>query len=108
MREVILLVAAAFLFAETGGSRKPTSVAAPVPSTVASASSEEGHVDFDAQVKPILQSRCMPCHFTGGQMYERLPFDRSETIKKLGTRLFTRIRKEDERRLLERFLKQPE
>ena len=39
-------------------------------------------------------------------MYERLPFDRPETIKKLGTKLFTRIKDEKERRLLSEFLAQ--
>jgi len=35
-------------------------------------------------VRPILEQRCTPCHFTGGKMYARLPFDRAETIVKLG------------------------
>jgi hypothetical protein len=48
----------------------------------------------------------MPCHFTGGQVYDRLPFDRPETIRKLGTKLFTRIKEEDNRRLIEDFLAQ--
>ncbi|MBD0372405.1 MAG: hypothetical protein ICV60_16295 [Pyrinomonadaceae bacterium] len=61
-------------------------------------------VDFNTQVKPILESRCTPCHFAGGTMYERLPFDRPETIKKLGTKLFTRIKDEKEQRLIRQFL----
>ena len=55
------------------------------PGWRASASSNS-RVDFDTQIKPILQSRCMPCHFSGGAQYEKLPFDRPETIKKLGTK----------------------
>jgi hypothetical protein len=47
----------------------------------------------------------MPCHFSGGTMYERLPFDRPETIKKLGTKLFTRIHDENQRRLIRDFLR---
>jgi hypothetical protein len=66
----------------------------------------KSRVDFEAQIKPILQSKCMPCHFTGGTMYERLPFDRAETIKKLGTKLFTRIQDENHRRLIREFLEQ--
>jgi len=54
----------------------------------------------------MLQSKCMPCHFSGGQMYERLPFDKPATIRKLGTRLFTRIKEDDKRRLIENFLAQ--
>ncbi len=61
-------------------------------------------VDFSAQIRPILEQRCQPCHFAGGKMYERLPFDRPETIVKLGTKLFTRIRDEQQRELFRQFL----
>ena len=61
-------------------------------------------VDFKAQIRPILEQRCQPCHFAGGKMYERLPFDRPETIVKLGTKLFTRIRDEKQRELIRQFL----
>jgi hypothetical protein len=63
-------------------------------------------VDFATQVKPIFESRCQPCHFSGGTMYQRLPFDRQETIKALGTKLFTRIKDEKERSLIREFLAQ--
>ena len=63
-------------------------------------------VDFDSDVKPILQAKCMPCHFSGGQMYDRLPFDRPETVRKLGEKLFTRIRDEKHRRVIKEFLAQ--
>ena len=39
-------------------------------------------------------------------MYERLPFDRAQTIVKLGTKLFTRIRDENKRELIRQFLAQ--
>jgi len=63
-------------------------------------------VDFTTQVKPILQSRCQPCHFSGGVMYQRLPFDRPETIKTLGEKLFTRIKDENDRQIIRQFLSQ--
>lgn len=62
------------------------------------------NVDFAKDVRPILEKRCQPCHFTGGKMYEKLPFDRPETIHKLGTRLFTRIKKEEEQAVIRAFL----
>ena len=62
-------------------------------------------IDFDRQIRPIL-SKCTPCHFSGGKMYEQLPFDKPETIRKLGTRLFTRIKDENERRLIDEFIHQ--
>ncbi len=59
---------------------------------------------FESDVKPILNRKCTPCHFTGGKMYEKLPFDRPETIVKLGDRLFTRIEDEQERATIRKFL----
>ncbi len=60
---------------------------------------------FAKDVRPILERRCQPCHFTGGKMYARLPFDKSETIVKLGTtKLFTRIRDEKDREVIRKYL----
>jgi len=59
---------------------------------------------FEMRVLPILQDRCSPCHFEGGKMYARLPFDRPGTIRVLGTALFTRIRDEEERQAIREFL----
>ena len=105
MRVVLVMIAMALLLVESGGVVRPvpTTIAAPAP-PVASAPKER--VDFDTQLKPIFQSKCMPCHFSGGQMYDRLPFDKPATIRKLGTRLFTRIKDEHDRKLIEDFLTQ--
>jgi hypothetical protein len=63
-------------------------------------------IDFATQIRPILAARCQPCHFSGGKVYQRMPFDRPETIKTLGTKLFTRIKDENERQLIREFLAQ--
>src|SRR5436190_2266030 len=60
--------------------------------------------DFDTDIKPIFQTRCQPCHFQGGQVYDKMPFDKPETITRLGTKLFTRIKDEKERTLIREFL----
>ena len=70
-------------------------------------SSTNGKPDFGKEIKPIFQSRCMPCHFQGGKVYDKLPFDKPETITRLGTKLFTRIKDEKEQRLIREFLNQP-
>jgi len=69
-------------------------------------SATDAKVDFDSQIVPLLKSKCMPCHFSGGKVYDKLPFDRQETIKKLGTKLFTRIQDENDRKLIREFLGQ--
>jgi len=107
MRIFLGLIAMGLVLVESGGTAKPAGVPDVVtPAASATTSSTKAHVDFDSQVKPILKSKCMPCHFTGGQMYDRLPFDKPETIRKLGTKMFTRIKEQDERRLIEDFLTQ--
>ena len=83
----------------------PPGTAGEVPGTPPPAAAR---IDFAAQVRPILKVRCTPCHFPGGQMYDRLPFDSPETIRRLGTLLFTRIKDEEERALIRTFLEQPE
>ena len=105
MRVMLVVVAVALLLLESGGTAK-TAYSARASTLVGQSPTPKARVDFDNQIKPILQSKCMPCHFSGGQMYERLPFDKPATIRKLGTRLFTRIREEDKRRLIEDFLAQ--
>src|ERR1700716_821871 len=63
--------------------------------------------DFEKEIKPIFQARCQPCHFQGGQVYDKMPFDKAETITRLGTKLFTRIKDEKEQRLIREFLAEP-
>ena len=105
MRVVLFLIAMMLLLVEFGGAAKPARTTV-LGSPASAAPAPKARVDFDTQVKPILQSKCMPCHFSGGQMYDRLPFDKPATIKKLGARLFTRIKEENDRRLIEDFLTQ--
>jgi hypothetical protein len=111
MRTGVLVVALIFMLNDWGGQRHPVQSAA-----IANARSSGGQlewsvssnsrIDFDTQIKPILQSKCMPCHFSGGAQYVKLPFDRPETIRKLGTKLFNRIQDENHRRLIRDFLAQ--
>jgi hypothetical protein len=84
--------------AERSPERQP--VKAPPPAIAAASTSE-----FDRDVRPILEKQCRPCHFTGGVMYEKLPFDRAETIRHLGEKLFTRIKAPHEQAAIRAFLK---
>jgi len=105
MRTILVMVAVGLLLVESGSLAKPARMSenvTPVPVS----RTEKARVDFETQLKPIFKSKCMPCHFSGGKMYDRLPFDKPETIRKLGTKLFTRINEENDRRLIEEFLAQ--
>jgi len=107
MRIVLGLIAVGLLLVESGGIARPAgTIDAVFSAKVSTSSTAKARVDFDTQLKPIFQSKCMPCHFNGGQMYDRLPFDKPDTIRKLGHRLFTRIKEENDRRLIEDFLTQ--
>jgi hypothetical protein len=86
--------------ADSPAAMPPQSAVAPAHSAPARA------VDFQSQVRPVLEARCSPCHFAGGRMYEKLPFDQPATIHHLGERLFTRIEAADEQALLRTFLAQ--
>jgi hypothetical protein len=61
-------------------------------------------VSFDTQIQPILKGKCQPCHYPGGTMYAKRPFDKPETIVALGEKLFTRIKAEKDRELIRAFL----
>lgn len=107
MRLVVVVIAAGLMLVESGDLAKPARSTGIVSTANASTSpTTKPRVDFDTQLKPIFKSKCMPCHFSGGQMYDRLPFDKPETIRKLGTKLFTRIKEEDDRRMIDAFLTQ--
>lgn len=58
---------------------------------------------FEREVLPIVR-QCTPCHFPGGSMYARLPFDKPATIHHLGDKVLPRIKNEEERDVIRRFL----
>ncbi len=106
----IPLVLAMFLAVYVGACRhaKTGGPSATVPSFATLSFAPIGKKpDFETQIKPIFQARCQPCHFSGGKVYDRMPFDKPETITRLGTKLFTRIKDEKEQSLIREFLGQP-
>jgi hypothetical protein len=64
----------------------------------------KGAIDFKSEVQPIFAKRCTPCHFPGGSMHEKLPFDDPATISRLGEKVFSRIKVEEERAVIRAFL----
>ena len=61
-------------------------------------------VSFEKDITPILTGKCQPCHFPGGTMYAKRPFDRPATIVALGEKLFTRIKDEKQRAVIRAYL----
>jgi|SRR5687767_2703539 len=62
-------------------------------------------IHFTNQIQPILVKNCSPCHFNGGKMYERMPFDKDTTIIKLEAGILKRI-KGEENLLIKSFIQQ--
>lgn len=105
MQAAIIGIVSVFAFGLVACHHAPGSLSLS-PRTLATATviSAPKKPDFATEIKPIFQARCQPCHFAGGQVYDRMPFDKPETITRLGTRLFTRIKDEKERHLIREFL----
>lgn len=107
---IIVAVGAAALIA-CGPGRLPAGSPPPEPPAPAETAPADSTpatsrpVVFATDVQPILE-RCRPCHFEGGKMYEKLPFDSPDTIRSLGTALFTRIKDEEEQAIIRVFLDQ--
>ena len=52
-------------------------------------------IHFTSQIQPILVKNCSPCHFTGGKMYERMPFDKDTTIINHQAGILKRVKGEE-------------
>ena len=63
-------------------------------------------IQFSSHVQPIMQKRCTPCHFTGGKMYARMPFDKDTTIINHQASILKRIKDKEENSVIRKFLQQ--
>jgi len=61
---------------------------------------------FEKDVQPILECHCTPCHFKGGKMYERMPFDQSKTLVDFQEAILRRMKNEEEATKIRAFLVQ--
>ena len=66
----------------------------------------EEKIDFEKKVKPIFVKNCSPCHFTGGKMYEKLPFDKDTTILNHHQAILKRIKNEEDNAIIKSFVLQ--
>jgi mono/diheme cytochrome c family protein len=69
--------------------------AAPTASPAEIETAAAGEDLFASSVRPILSTRCAPCHNPGGKMYERLPFDDPKTVASHAAGVSKRLKGDD-------------
>jgi hypothetical protein len=95
----LLLIFSFFLFNQVGKNKT-------VVSDMHTVLRPKGGIDFKTQIMPILQKRCSPCHFPGGKMYGKLPFDTASTILLKKEIILKRIKDDSENKLIRAFIEQ--
>ena len=65
-------------------------------------------LNFQTQVEPVFQKNCSPCHFPGGKIYGRMPFDKDTTIIHHEAGILRRIKNAEEVSLIKRFIQENE
>lgn len=63
-------------------------------------------VNFKTDVQPVLVKNCSPCHFPGGKLYQKLPFDNGITIISHEKGILRRIKNEEEISLIKGYILQ--
>ena len=99
--KLVLLLCFIALFVLLGAGIKKPSVAVMVKQSIIL----NDTIDFTNQIQPILVSYCSPCHFPGGKMYQRMPFDKDTTIINHEAGILRRI-KGDDNALIKAFVQQ--
>jgi len=98
--KLLVLFCAIFLFGWFGSSRKK-----PSGKSTQETITFEDTIHFVSQIQPILVKNCSPCHFNGGKMYDKMPFDKDTTIINHQAAILRRI-KGEENTLLRSFIQQ--
>jgi hypothetical protein len=78
----------------------------PAPNRPQNNHSKSDTLNFKTMIQPIFEEHCSPCHFPGGKMYEKLPFDQGGTIINHQTGILRRIKGEDDLRVIKQYLEQ--
>jgi hypothetical protein len=62
---------------------------------------------YERNIEPILVKNCSPCHFPGGKMYEKLPFDNPLSIVSVKKeRVLMRLKNETEKETIQSYIEQ--
>ena len=89
--KLLLLFCAIMVLGWLGSSTKKPSGKAVSQKTI----TVKDTVHFTSQIQPVLVKNCSPCHFTGGKMYERMPFDKDTTLINHEAGVLRRIKGEE-------------
>jgi hypothetical protein len=77
------------------GSAVAALLVAPSGRVHATATSQSKPVTFKGDIAPLLNEKCQPCHFKGGKVFDKLPFDQYKTVVSVASRLNTRLKGKD-------------
>ncbi|MDP4263851.1 MAG: hypothetical protein Q8941_15090 [Bacteroidota bacterium] len=103
MKLLLTILVSCFLLAQTSVNYKRDNNAEIVNNKICPV---EKNLDFGKQVLPVLVKNCSPCHFPGGKMYERLPFDKDTTIINQGEKILKRIGNSEKNSVIREFILQ--
>lgn len=98
-----LLFVSLFFVRTCGAPSSPSKPVASSDATEADAK-DDRRAEFESTVLPLLQRKCVPCHFPGGKMYDKLPFDDPRTILGHSEAIGRRFRAEEEKRIIAAFV----
>ena len=89
---ILLLLAASCLAATPRPAARAKSAPSAAPTPAAAGGTDEA---FHASVEPLLLTRCSPCHAPGGKMYDKMPFDKADTIRSHAPGTLKRLKGDD-------------
>ena len=100
MKSLLFLLLISTIVYPTGPSKLPGETNPPVEIALVSDS-----MDFKTHIQPIFEKRCNPCHFPGGKMYAKMPFDNPRTILDHEAGILRRIKDETELAQIKEFIR---
>jgi hypothetical protein len=81
-----------------------TTVSSGVPQKQKTSQQQDTLYTYKKNIFPMLEANCKPCHFPGGKVYKKLPFDDSVTVAHLGKKLNTRLKKKEQQEIVKRWV----
>lgn len=102
MKTFLPILFAGLLIAGVSGSSEKQVTPSLIKKTTVSDTSS-----FAQNIEPILIKNCSPCHFPGGKVYAKMPFDAALTIVLLKKeRVLMRIKDEEQKKMVQKYIEQ--